>query len=137
MDGLTLFGLFAVAAMLVCYALERRSHWFILAFAELRTLLSFGINLVGGGMVDFFTRNADIYLINMSAGVRDLGFYAIAMQIVRLPDTVLIGPIFTALFPVIAAASDDVSSVSPRISRKCGLARAESRKPSLPVEKLS
>jgi hypothetical protein len=33
MDALSLFGLFAVTAMLVCYALEDRSHWFILAFA--------------------------------------------------------------------------------------------------------
>jgi hypothetical protein len=33
MDGLTAFGLFAVIAMLVCYALEDRSPWFILAFA--------------------------------------------------------------------------------------------------------
>ena len=33
MDGLTLFGLLAVTAMLVCYALEDRSHWFIFAFA--------------------------------------------------------------------------------------------------------
>ena len=33
MDSLTLFGLFAVTAMLVTYALEKRSHWFILAFA--------------------------------------------------------------------------------------------------------
>jgi hypothetical protein len=32
-DGLATFGLFAVTAMLVCYALEDRSHWFILAFA--------------------------------------------------------------------------------------------------------
>jgi hypothetical protein len=32
-DRLTLFGLFAVTAMLVTYALEGRSHWFILAFA--------------------------------------------------------------------------------------------------------
>jgi hypothetical protein len=30
---LTFFGLFAVTAMLVFYALERRSAWFILAFA--------------------------------------------------------------------------------------------------------
>jgi len=30
---LTLFGLFAVTAMLVCYALESRSNWYILAFA--------------------------------------------------------------------------------------------------------
>ena len=33
MNGLTLFGLFAVTAMLVTYALENRSTWFILAFA--------------------------------------------------------------------------------------------------------
>jgi hypothetical protein len=33
LDPLTLFGLFAVTAMLVCYALEDRSHWFIMAFA--------------------------------------------------------------------------------------------------------
>jgi hypothetical protein len=33
MDELTLFGLVAVTAMLVFYALEKRSHWFILAFA--------------------------------------------------------------------------------------------------------
>jgi hypothetical protein len=33
MDPLTLFGLFAVTAMLVCYALEDRSLWFILGFA--------------------------------------------------------------------------------------------------------
>ena len=33
MDRLTLFGLFAVSAMLVCYTLEARSHWFVLAFA--------------------------------------------------------------------------------------------------------
>ena len=33
MDELTLFGLFAVTLMLVCYALEDRSRWFILAFA--------------------------------------------------------------------------------------------------------
>jgi hypothetical protein len=33
MDGLTIFGLFAVTLMLVTYALEERSHWYILAFA--------------------------------------------------------------------------------------------------------
>ena len=33
MDTLAAFGLFAVTAMLVCYALEDRSHWYVLAFA--------------------------------------------------------------------------------------------------------
>ncbi len=33
LNALTLFGLFAVTAMLVCYALENRSHWFVLGFS--------------------------------------------------------------------------------------------------------
>jgi hypothetical protein len=33
LDGPTLFGLFAVGAMLLCYAFEDKSPWFILAFA--------------------------------------------------------------------------------------------------------
>ena len=33
MPLLTLFGLFAVTAMLVCYALEARSAWFVFGFA--------------------------------------------------------------------------------------------------------
>jgi hypothetical protein len=33
MSALTLFGLAAVTAMLVCYAFEQRSPWFIFGFA--------------------------------------------------------------------------------------------------------
>ena len=33
MDALSAFGLISVSAMLVCYALEDRTHWFVLAFA--------------------------------------------------------------------------------------------------------
>lgn len=33
MDALTAFGLFSVTAMMICYALEPRSHWFVLGFA--------------------------------------------------------------------------------------------------------
>jgi hypothetical protein len=33
MTLLTAFGLFAVSSMLICYAFEQRSHWFILGFA--------------------------------------------------------------------------------------------------------
>jgi hypothetical protein len=40
MDSLTAFGLFAVIAMLVCYAFEDRSRWFILAFAGACALVS-------------------------------------------------------------------------------------------------
>ncbi|MEO6446638.1 MAG: hypothetical protein ABIP66_15910 [Gemmatimonadaceae bacterium] len=40
MDTLTTFGLFAVVAMLVTYAWEDRSPWFVLAFAASCVLAS-------------------------------------------------------------------------------------------------
>ena len=40
MDRLSIFGLFAVSAMMLCYALERRSHWYVLAFAAACVLAS-------------------------------------------------------------------------------------------------
>jgi len=33
MDGLTIFGLFSVTAMMICYAFDDYSHWFVLGFA--------------------------------------------------------------------------------------------------------
>jgi hypothetical protein len=55
MDARTLFGLFAVTAMLFYYGLEGSSHWFVLAFAgacalgsTLRLIEPFG--LIGGGV---------------------------------------------------------------------------------------
>jgi hypothetical protein len=40
MDSLSLFGLFAVTAMMLCYALEERSRWFVFAFAGTCVLAS-------------------------------------------------------------------------------------------------
>ena len=40
MSGLTLFGLFAVTAMLVCYAFEERNPKFVLGFAAACVLAS-------------------------------------------------------------------------------------------------
>ena len=47
MSRLTIFGLFAVTAMLVCYALENRSSWFVLAFAG-SCLLGFAYGFLQG-----------------------------------------------------------------------------------------
>lgn len=40
MSRLTIFGLVAVTAMVVTYALEERSHWFVLGFAVACALAS-------------------------------------------------------------------------------------------------
>ena len=39
-NSLSVFGIFAVTAMVVCYALENRSHWFVLGFAFLSRIVN-------------------------------------------------------------------------------------------------
>ena len=40
MDALSIFGLVAVTTMMLCYALEQRSRWYILGFAGACVLAS-------------------------------------------------------------------------------------------------
>jgi hypothetical protein len=56
LNPLALFGLFAVTAMLACYAFENRSHWFVLGFA-LSCILGSAYGFLQGawpfGLVEF------------------------------------------------------------------------------------
>lgn len=64
MDPLTLFGLVAVTAMLLFYALEDRSPWFILAFAGACVLASLYGFLQGAwpfGMVEAIWSAVAVY----------------------------------------------------------------------------
>jgi len=64
MDSLTLFGLLAVTSMLLFYALEDRSPWFILAFAGACVLASLYGFLQGAwpfGMVEAIWSAVAIY----------------------------------------------------------------------------
>lgn len=57
MDPLTIFGLCSVIAMLIFYALEEKSHWFIFAFACTCAMSSVYGFLQGAwpfGMVEIF-----------------------------------------------------------------------------------
>ena len=70
MDRLTLFGLFAVTAMLVTYALEKRSPWFILAFIAVITVHPF-LQL---------SANAHANLIRADQLMLTMAMFALGMQ---------------------------------------------------------
>jgi hypothetical protein len=59
MDTLAAFGLFSVIAMLVCYALEDRSAWFIFGFA-IACVLGVGLRFSARGMA---LRSGRSYLV--------------------------------------------------------------------------
>ena len=58
-----------------------------------RPLLRFGGNLMAANSVLYCTRNLDNVLIAAMWGPASLGLYSKAYQLLRMPDTILVGPI--------------------------------------------
>jgi len=72
-----------------------------------RYLFLHGPPLVGANLLSLFSASIDTMLIGRLLGVDQLGFYALAYQVVRIPETVLTGPIFVSFLPAIARLEGD------------------------------
>ncbi len=72
-----------------------------------RYLWHHGPPLVGANLLTLFSVSIDTILIGRLLGVELLGFYALAYQIVRIPESVLTGPIYISFLPAIARLDGD------------------------------
>ena len=71
-----------------------------------RSLLHFGGNLTGFGVVNFFARNLDNMLIGRVWGSQQLGLYAKAYQLLMLPIDQINAPITTVAVPALSRLND-------------------------------
>jgi O-antigen/teichoic acid export membrane protein len=71
-----------------------------------RSLLRFGGNLTGFGVVNFFARNLDNMLIGRVWGSTQLGLYAKAYQLLTLPIDQINSPITTVAVPALSRLND-------------------------------
>jgi O-antigen/teichoic acid export membrane protein len=97
-------------AMLLGFAGARahgRPEW-----AAFRYLARHGAPLVGANLLSLFSNTADALLIGWLLGVEQLGFYALAYQIVRIPEWVLNGPVFVTFLPAVAKLGTDRIAVA-------------------------
>ena len=70
------------------------------------SLLRFGGNLTGFGVVNFFARNLDNMLIGRVWGSQQLGLYAKAYQLLTLPIDQINSPITTVAVPTLSRLND-------------------------------
>ncbi|HEX5891192.1 MAG TPA: lipopolysaccharide biosynthesis protein [Pyrinomonadaceae bacterium] len=71
-----------------------------------RSMLRFGGNLTGFGVVNFFARNLDNMLIGRVWGSNQLGLYAKAYQLLTLPIDQINAPITTVAVPALSRLND-------------------------------
>jgi PST family polysaccharide transporter len=81
-----------------------RLHW---RFDEARDLLKFGLHAIGSQLADYVSRNIDNLIVGAILGSLSLGFYAMAYQIVRIPDMLISGPLYLYIFTAVSRAAHE------------------------------
>ncbi|RAK50702.1 oligosaccharide flippase family protein [Phenylobacterium deserti] len=71
-------------------------------FAEAKPLLIFGFSTIGAMLSDFAARNLDTLIIGGVLGATSLGFYSMAYQIIRVPDMLIVGPLYLYIFTAVS-----------------------------------
>jgi O-antigen/teichoic acid export membrane protein len=98
--------------MLFCY--YARSYWrphCCFSARRVKSYMSFGLYQMGDKVINYFNSNLDYLLIGSLLGVRPLGYYTLAYNLVLKPSQ-LINPILTKVaFPVFSRMQNDTSKM--------------------------
>jgi PST family polysaccharide transporter len=75
--------------------------------AGVRSMLAFGGNLTGFGVINYFARNLDNMLIGRVWGAQQLGLYAKAYQLLLLPIDQINSPVTAVAVPTLSRLADE------------------------------
>jgi PST family polysaccharide transporter len=77
----------------------------VFRWSEVRDLVTFGANNIGATIADFLARNVDNMIIGGVLGATPLGYYAMAYQLIRVPDMLISGPFWLYIFTALSRAA--------------------------------
>jgi PST family polysaccharide transporter len=87
------------------------------SFQDFRELFGFGVNVVGGDMLNYISRNTDNLLISIFLGLGPLGFYGVAYRILDTSQTMLINAARKLIFPTFSRLQHDPERIRRAYSR--------------------
>jgi len=97
---------------------------FVFRPAEVREALLFGVKSVGSVIADFCSRNAGNMIIGAVLGATALGYYAMAYQVIRIPDMLISGPLYLYIFTAMSRVAHTGDAIAARGLSKAGLCLA-------------
>lgn len=79
-------GLFTtMTAAFLLWVMSRWRPGFKFKVGSIRAIMSYSLNLLGSGMVNYFSRNVDYLLIGKFLGAEPLGYYTLAYRLMLYP----------------------------------------------------
>jgi O-antigen/teichoic acid export membrane protein len=79
-------------------------------FAVARPHLSFGLHAAAANVADFIGKSSPALIVGAFLGVQAVGNYSMANQIIRVPDALVSGPVYLAIFAAISARAQDLEA---------------------------
>jgi polysaccharide transporter, PST family len=79
-------------------------------FAAARPHLAFGLHTAGASFADTLSKSAPALIIGALLSVTEVGHYTMAFQLIRVPDALVTGPVYLAIFAAVSRASSDLKA---------------------------
>lgn len=114
------FGVWSLVARIVITGLVGMallwtvSNWrpsFHFRWADVKQLMGFGNDVLATNFLEYVGRNADNLLIGRFLGATDLGYYALAYNLMRLPVQRFAHVLVNVLFPALSRLQDDLDKL--------------------------
>lgn len=116
-----------VFAALVGQSLQTVLFWsfssfrpmFAFAAEDVRSIFSFSANLSGFSVVNYFSRNADNFVIGSYLGKADLGYYNQAYALMLYPLQLVVGALGRVIYPAFSQMKGDPERFQAAYIRVC------------------
>jgi len=89
--------------------------------ADARRILSFGLNLTGSHVMNYFSRNADNVLVGRFLGTTPLGYYQMGYMLMAYPLQNFGMTVYQVVYPALSNFSDDHVRLRAAYLRTCRL----------------
>jgi PST family polysaccharide transporter len=86
-------------------------------FAAAKPHLGFGLHAAAANVADFLGKSAPTLIVGGFLGVAAVGHYAMATQLIRVPDALVSGPVYLALFAAVSSKADNLEAAA-RLARQ-------------------
>jgi O-antigen/teichoic acid export membrane protein len=95
-----------VTVIAIWWMLDWRPKW-VFVWREVREVMGFCLHLTGSGLIDYFSRDSDKFIIGKWLGEKLLGYYAMAGRFCLYPPTTISPILNRVLFPAFARVQED------------------------------
>jgi len=84
---------------------------FFFSWRQFKELFSFSANVLGNDVVSYAVTNMDVVIIGRMLGTEALGYYTLALNLVKMPVQRLSGVVSKVAFPAFSAIQDDMKKL--------------------------